>query len=175
MIYKFFPLLMLATAAAADTGSCQAGAVQVKRESGEPDFCIACPRTGLGDGTPKIALCTPRTSSNVETITSSNDIIVSGVGGETIIVGNRRLMAVDTIQGVTVDDVICDGDRVEPVGIKCFYGNDYARNFDPNITDTTGKEYTAEYLNSQIDLPQSSAIMLNNIFLMCLVYLLCIW
>lgn len=83
-------------------------------------------------------------------VTSSNDIIVSGVGGATIIVTNRKLMGSSPLETVKVSDVICDGSKATPIGIKCFYGKDSARNFDPNITDTTGEEFSADYVNSQI-------------------------
>lgn len=171
-------LLVLATATAAagaeTTTGCKAGVFQVERTTNESDYCISCPEVEDGrKGTPKIAVCTPR-PSNVEVI-SSNDIIVSGVGGTTTIITNRKLMESSSLEVVQVDDVTCNGDTIAPIGVKCFYGNNYARNIDPNITDTEGREYSVEYVNSKItttsDAVIGSIMHIHILLILCLGYL----
>ena len=123
-------------------------AVQVERNSDNPDFCIFCPKTNLGAiGIPKIALCTVKSSTN--DIITDNNIDISGVGGETIIVQGRRLLA-SSIEQVVVSDVFCTGDTVSLVGLKCFYGDIYARNIDPIVTDTSGRTFSIEEINDGI-------------------------
>lgn len=161
---------LAAMAAAAETAGCDAGAIRVSRLSDNPDYCISCPETDLGAiGVPKIALCTPK-ASNVDVV-SSNNIVVSGVGGETIIIQNRRLLAASLEQTV-VSDVICTGDKVTPIGLKCFYGDVYARNVDPNITDTAGEQFSVEEINAGITVTSACmTIVPRAIFSLALIYL----
>lgn len=169
-MFPFIWIVCVASiAAAAETAGCDAGAIRASRLSDNPDYCISCPETDLGAvGVPKIALCTPK-ASNMDVV-SSNNIIVSGVGGETIIVQNRRLLATSLEQTV-VSDVMCKGDKLTPIGLKCFYGDVYARNVDPNITDTTGKQFSVEEFNAGISVTSAGMTVVPQAISLALIYL----
>ena len=84
-------------------------------------------------------------------------------------------MESSSLEVVQVDDVTCNGDTISPIGVKCFYGNNYARNIDPNITDTEGREYSVEYVNSKItttsDAVIGSIMHIHILLILCLGYL----
>lgn len=82
-------------------------------------------------------------------------------------------MLATSLEQKMVSDVACQGDTITPVGIKCFYGENYATNIDPNITDTTGKEYTVDEFNAGITVTSAGIAILPNVLsltLLCVLF-----